>query len=195
MSSVAADRSPEVSFTREGVPYVIRPISADDKEALLEAFGHLSEESRYSRFLRPITRLTRHDLRYFTEVDHVDHEALIAVAPSGDLIRVARYIRLDQPETAEVAVTVADEWQQRGIGSQLLRSLASRATDASVGSFVGVCLADNARMLELLRELGSCRATRSVGGTKEFEVVLPTDAGTNLVAALGTAAGHCLLSR
>ena len=63
---------------------LIRPISPDDKPAMTEAFEHLSEESRYRRFLSPHAGLTDAELRYFTEVDHHDHEALVAVDPATD---------------------------------------------------------------------------------------------------------------
>jgi RimJ/RimL family protein N-acetyltransferase len=190
------DSTGEVSFTRDCVPYLVRPIRSQDRRALLEAFGHLSEESRYARFLRPVKHLTDKDVSYFTEVDHRNHEALVALAPSGELIGVARYIRVDQSESAEVAVTIVDEWQQRGVGSQLLRCLANRAREAGVKSFVGICLADNRRMLEVLTALGSHVSTQSVGdGVKEFEVVLPTHATEALTAALGAAARHSDLSQ
>jgi RimJ/RimL family protein N-acetyltransferase len=190
------DPSGEVSFTRDSVPYLVRPIRAEDRRALLEAFGHLSEESRYARFLRPVKRLADEDVRYFTDVDHRNHEALVAVAPSGELIGVARYIRVDQTEIAEVAVTIVDEWQQRGVGSEILRCLATRAREVGVKSFVGICLSDNWRMLDVLTALGSHVSTRSTGdGVKEFQVVLPTHATEALTAALGAAARHSGQSR
>jgi GNAT superfamily N-acetyltransferase len=77
------------------------------------------------RKLAPIKQLTSDQLAYFTELDHRDHEALVAVTPSGRIVGVARYIRFGKGSTgAEVAVTVADEWQQRRVGYALLRALA-----------------------------------------------------------------------
>jgi GNAT superfamily N-acetyltransferase len=195
MSVAAISPAPEISgavrFTRDRIAYLIRPIRAADKQALVEAFGHLSAGSRYSRFLSPIRHLTDEDARYFTEVDHRDHEALVAIAPGGELIGVARYIRGEDSEQAEVAVTVADEWQRRGVGSQLLQDLAKRAHQAGISTFVGICLTENQRILDLVRELGSDAKTRSVGdGTTEFEIVLPTDGPRALDAALSAAARH-----
>ena len=150
--------------TRDGAQLVVRPIRATDKEALREAFDHLSADSRYDRFLAPIKRLTSHELEYLTELDHFDHEALIAISPDGDLVAVSRYVCLeDRPRTAEVAVTVADAWQGRGIGTLLLRRLAARARKAGVVNFLGVCLAHNERMRELFEELGPEVTTRSMG--------------------------------
>lgn len=61
---------------------------------------HLSPQSRYRRFLTPMSRLSPRLLRYLTEVDHHDHEALVAESPEGDPVGVARIIRLtDNPDT------------------------------------------------------------------------------------------------
>jgi GNAT superfamily N-acetyltransferase len=178
-------RSSEELVIGQGDVLGVRPIAPGDKAALIRAFEHLSEESRYRRFLAPIRHLTRHELAYFTELDHRDHEALIAVTPEGEIVGVARYVRLDdRPEVAEVAVTVTDAWQGRGVGTALLERLARRARDNDVGSFLGICLADNADMQELLRELSPGCSTRRVGdGLVEVEVELPRRVQHGRVAA------------
>jgi GNAT superfamily N-acetyltransferase len=88
-----------------------------------------SKEAIYRRFLSPHGRLTASELRYLTEVDHSDHEALMAVdRASGRGVGVARYVRdRERPEFAEIAVSVLETWQGRGIGKALLCHLASRA--------------------------------------------------------------------
>jgi GNAT superfamily N-acetyltransferase len=163
--------------TRDGARLEVRPIRADDKEALVDAFEHLSDESRYRRFLRPLKHLASDDLAYFTELDHRDHEALVAVGDQDELVGVARYIRLaDRPGVAEVAVTVVDEWQGRGVGTTLLERLARRARSAGIRSFEGICLANNQEMLQLLTELGPTeRKERVEPNVFEVEVGLPTD--------------------
>ena len=72
----------------------IRPISPDDKGTLVEGFERLSEESRSQRFLSPHGPLSETELRYLTEVDHHDHEALVAIdSRTGQCVGVARYVR------------------------------------------------------------------------------------------------------
>ena len=79
----------------------IRPIQPDDKEALLAGFERLSEESRYKRFLTPMETLTSSQLAYLTEVDHHDHEALIAFDLSTrNAVGVGRYVRERATATA-----------------------------------------------------------------------------------------------
>ncbi len=112
----------------------IRPIEPEDKDALASGFDRLSERSRYRRFLSPRGPLTDAELRYFTEVDHHDHEALVAVDPeTGEGVGVARYIRSHEDRRiAELAVAVADDWQGRGVGTLLTAELATRARDEGI---------------------------------------------------------------
>jgi RimJ/RimL family protein N-acetyltransferase len=180
---------PEAMETIDGVPLRIRPIGADDKSALVDAFRHLSERSVYRRFLAPVKRLTESELAYLTELDHSDHEALVALLETGEIVGVARYVRQSAaPERAEVAVTVTDEWQGRGVGTTLLHLLARRATENGVQQFTGVCLAENREMLQLFDELGPTTRHPGEGEVTEVEVTLPTTATHAIRPALRAAA-------
>ena len=107
----------------------MRPIEPGDRDAVQGAFARLSEQSRYQRFMSAINELSESQLRYLTEVDHHDHEALIAFdRESGLGVGVGRYVRLDDGTSAEAAVTVVDEWQGRGLGTALCQLLAARAS-------------------------------------------------------------------
>jgi len=90
----------------------VRPIRPSDAGLLEDAFERLSLESRQFRFLFPKGALSPSELRYFTNVDHHDHEALVAVHRLDSRgLGVARYIRhRNDPQAADVAVTVIDEW-------------------------------------------------------------------------------------
>ena len=92
---------------------------------------HLSAESVQRRFLTPKSSFSRAELRYLTEVDGRDHVALVVESPAQPvrrLIAVGRFVRLaDDPDAAEVAIVVADDWQQRRLGSTLAELLAARA--------------------------------------------------------------------
>jgi GNAT superfamily N-acetyltransferase len=133
----------------------VRPIRPADKGALEAAFDRLSEGSRYRRFLTVTPRLSGRQLAYLTEVDHRGHEALIAFdAETGEAVGTARYVRDSNDESvAEPAVTVVDDWQGRGLGSVLLRSVIDRARLHGVRQLRATVLADNEPMLHLLRAL------------------------------------------
>jgi RimJ/RimL family protein N-acetyltransferase len=186
---------PERVTLRDGSEMLVRPIEPRDKARLVHGFEALSPESRYRRFLTPMTSLRPKMLRYLTEVDHHDHEALVAAsAENGEPVGVARYIRTaDDPTAAEVAVAVVDRWQGRGAATELLRRLGERARAEGIERFTATCLAENRDVLELLEGIGAGRARRMEGGLVEVGVELPVAIGPGeaLVAALrGAAAGH-----
>ncbi len=146
-----------------------------DAELLLRGFERLSEESRYRRFLCSMPELSEAMVRYLTDVDHHDHEAVVALDPAtGEGVGVARYVRdRERPERAEAAVTVIDDWQGRGLGTLLLELLAVRARDEGITRFTALMLASNDEMMELLESLGPVRVIDREAGTVEVEAPLP----------------------
>ena len=125
----------ERATLRDGSLIAIRPVGPGDKRAIVSGFDHLSPESRYRRFFSPLEQLSDRDLAYLTEVDHHDHEALIAHSEAGEPLGVARYVRAGDPHKAEVAVVVVDDWQGRGVATALLDRLADRAREEGVHVF------------------------------------------------------------
>jgi phosphoglycerate kinase len=174
-------------------PIVIRAIRPDDRQALRDGTDRLSERSRYRRFLSPHGSLTPAELTYFTEVDHQDHEALVAIDPTtGEGIGVARYIRSPvHPDAAELAVAVADDWQHHGVGTRLTEALAQRARQEGVTRFTALMFADNTPMLHLIKSLGVVHDMSVHQGIVELTVELPSD-GVGSISQLlhATAAGE-----
>ena len=141
---------------RDGTQLYVRHVKPSDKEMIAKAWLQLSQKSQQRRFLAPKPRLTSSDLRYLTEIDGHDHVALIALRlhEPHRLVGVARYVRLpDDPEAAEVAVTVADPMQGQGVGKQLGVLLADEARGRGVKRFTASVLAENTPALRLLRAL------------------------------------------
>ena len=133
---------------------VVRAIEPGDRARLADGLRRLSPRSRRQRFLAQRDHFTDDELDYLVDVDHHDHEALVALDPgTGDLVGVARYVRLE-PARAEVAVAVVDAWQGRGVGSLLLTRLARRARRAGIRWFESLTLADNDAALRSLRRVG-----------------------------------------
>ena len=160
---------------RDGARVRLRQIHAADKDLLRRGFERLGGESRYRRFLTPTAQLTEAEVRYLTEVDHHDHEAIVALdEESGEGIGVARYVRnRERPDVAEVAVTVVDDWQGRGLGTRLLEVASARAREEGVGSFTAFMLATNQEMMSLLERLGPLRVIDREAGTVEIEMPIP----------------------
>jgi len=175
---------------RDGATVVIEPIRPDHKDALERAFAQLSDRSRYSRFLAPMERLSPTMLAYLTEVDHRDHEALIAFDPdSGAAVGVARYVRTDG-DSAEAAVTVLDDWQGGGLGTGLTSLLAERALEEGIERFTAVLLVENKEMIALLESVGHVAVTGREAGTLSVEVPLESErpgAGKGLYGLLRAA--------
>jgi RimJ/RimL family protein N-acetyltransferase len=160
----------------DGLELLLRPLQPDDKRRIAQAFERLSPETRYRRFFAPLPRLNEQDLRYLTEVDHHDHEALAAVNPeNGAIVGVARYVRSDDPTEAEVAVVVGDPWQGRGVATALLQRLVARAREEGIDHFVALVMSDNTEALELFRNLapGGSHTRRSASGHTELVMALP----------------------
>jgi protein lysine acetyltransferase len=163
-----------LSGAPDSIRLEIRPIEAGDKADLASAIEQSSGEAVYRRFLSPHGPLTAAELRYLTEVDHHDHEAVVAVDPeSGRSIAVARYIRdRERRESAEIAVSVLESWQGRGVGKALMRGLADRAREEGITRFTALMLAHNRPMRQLLADLGPTRVLSTEAGAVELAVDL-----------------------
>ena len=113
---------------------LIRPITADDKALLVRGMASLSPRSARLRFLAPKNRLSLAELRYLTEVDHVDHYALVAVLADdpATMAGVGRWVRdREHPDAAEVAVVVGDCHQGQGLGTRARRRAGRRRARAA----------------------------------------------------------------
>jgi acetyltransferase len=154
----------------DGVEVLIRPIRPDDKALLAAGMEHLSEQSAYQRFLVPKRRLTAAELRYLTEVDFRDHVAFVAVRPEAPdvLVGVGRWIRLADPEVAEVAFVVADDLQRRGLGTAIGEALADAARERGVRRFVATMLPHNLAAHELFARVAQEREVTTSGTLHEL---------------------------
>lgn len=130
-----------------GLPEVLlRRIRPDDKDRLVAGLGRLSKRSVYQRFLAPKPRLTTSELRHLTEVDFIDHYALVAVLAQHPeiVVGVGRWVReAEHPDQAEVAVVVADDLQGRGVGTTLGTALADAAVERGITRFTATMLPGN----------------------------------------------------
>ncbi|HSP36175.1 MAG TPA: GNAT family N-acetyltransferase [Frankiaceae bacterium] len=163
---------------RDGTSVMIWSIVPSDARGLAERYLGLSEESRYHRFLSAVPSLSEPMLKVLIdEVDRVDHVGLVLVAfpqeGAEQAAGVARLIRLpEEPTLADVAVTVDDAWQGRGVASALLAELISHRP-VGVTGLSTVVAADNPASLAMLRRLGPT-TVRTVGsGVYEVRVTLP----------------------
>ncbi|HEY6396388.1 MAG TPA: GNAT family N-acetyltransferase [Solirubrobacteraceae bacterium] len=155
--------------------FFVRPLVTSDRAGLAALFARLSAESRRQRFLAPKVGLSERELTYFTEVDHIKHEALAAVdAWDGSILGVARYVQWpDRPGVGEVAIEVADDLQRSGIGLVLAQALVRRAHENGLAVLTATTLWENRPARALAHRVGFL-ARASLGTEIELELYLPT---------------------
>jgi GNAT superfamily N-acetyltransferase len=185
-----ADPEGKILKLRDGSALEVRPIRPEDKDAIQAGFERMSPETRYRRFFAPVQKLTESDLAYLTEVDHHDHEALVAFdADSGEPVAAARFIRAYEPTQAQVAVSVIDDWQGRGVATAMLEQLIERAREEGIERFLALVMEDNQDAVEVARRLfPDLMEKRSADGYVELEIELPEE-GQPL---RGSSLGHLL---
>jgi RimJ/RimL family protein N-acetyltransferase len=159
----------------DDVELTVRPITISDAERLARLFARLSPATVHFRFFSPVARPPRAALLRLADGDHRRRDALV-VLDGDEIVAVARYD--SRPANgpgaghqAEIAITVEDAWQHRGIGKRLARRLADLAADRGYDTFVATMLPDNRAALGLVRKLVPDATVRWAGG--EYEASLP----------------------
>jgi GNAT superfamily N-acetyltransferase len=159
----------------DGRALLIRAIRPADKDVLKEGMKHLSQESRYFRFFTPKSDLSGPELKYFTELDFVHHVGLLAcVFNEGQEmpVGVGRYIRSDnlgEPDVAEIAFAVEEEYQGHGVATCLLNHLHKIAQAQGLKQFRAHVRCDNTKMLEVFNGCGLAKtAHKETAGVIEI---------------------------
>lgn len=171
---LAREDTVEHVVLKDGSEALIRAVQPEDKPLFVTGFQRLSRESVRKRFLQPRGALNVHELAFFTEIDHVDHEAIGAMdSVTREGVGVARYVRdHERPHVAEAAITVVDTWHGRGLGGKLLRRLRAQAAANGIRRFTALLFAENEVMLALFAQLGPVTVTHRDGAVIEIEIEL-----------------------
>ena len=156
---------------RDGTVVRVRPIEPADATRLVRFHEALSSDTVRLRFFAVHPYLTSSELERFTNVDHVDREALVAVL-DDELIGVGRYERLATRTDAEVAFVVADNWQGLGVGPILLGHLATRARAHDILRFEADTLVENKPMLTVFRRSGLVTSRATSEGVVHVSMLL-----------------------
>lgn len=162
---------------RDGTGALVVPLVHANREALQREYEHLSSRTRFRRFLAPVPELTDTMLDTLVDdVDGVDHVALVLLIVTDDgtelplgLARIIRYP--DDPAAADLAVTVVDDWQARGVATALLEVL-MRHRPEGVERIVTVIDATNGASHAMLRRLGEVRLSEPESGAQQVVVEL-----------------------
>lgn len=158
----------------------LRNLGPADREVVVRLYQGLSSHSRYCRFHCGSSRLSETQLRLLTSIDGRLHVAIGAWSGCA-LIGIAHFVRTaDDGTEAEVAFTVADVYQGRGLGRHMRYALARVAASQGVERFTAMVLSDNHAALRLLFP--------AVGETARFNVQLTGTLSVSAVIARGPAA-------
>jgi GNAT superfamily N-acetyltransferase len=167
---------PERTTTlRDGTRVLLREAHPEDAPLVRLGFGQLSDRSRQFRFLRAVPKLSEDDLSFLAGADgNQVIGALDLTTQPPNPVGIARYVRLPgRPETAEVAITVIDSHQGRGLGTLLFGCLAWQAERAGLRGFLALVSLGNRQMRSLLEDLGA--VVEDDHGT-ELQYLLPLHA-------------------
>jgi GNAT superfamily N-acetyltransferase len=146
----------ETLTLKDGRTVVLRPIDRDDAEALMDLHTRLSPESQYYRFFGPKPTLTRVEAEYLAAVDFHRRFAIVAEETDDDGTRIVAVGRFDinEPNRAEAAIVVRDDYQGLGLGKAILERMRELGRGRGLEAFTAEILAENAKMIELLRTSG-----------------------------------------
>jgi acetyltransferase len=139
--------------TYDGLEVIYRPIRPDDDEAILKFYYSLSRETIYFRFFSGRKNVPKSRIRDYTHIDYEKNFALV-VEYQEKIIGLGHYIISDNPETAEMAVVMHDDWQRKGIGTHFLGYLISIAKDRGIKHLTATVLLENYKILKTIEKLG-----------------------------------------
>ncbi len=140
---------------QDGTQLNLRPIHPTDEPAMKELFYALSQETIYYRFMSHLKHLPRKEIHNFVFINHRSDVAIVATLPAAqgeEMVAVGRYYLDESTNLAEVAFVVRDEWQNRGIGSFLLRHLATIAKRNGISGFTAEVLRENRAMQRVFQK-------------------------------------------
>lgn len=141
----------------EGQPITIRPVTLDDAEIERDFIEDLSTLSKHYRFLGGVAHLTPEELVDLCDTDYENKMAFVAVIfdkGNEKQIGVSRYAINQYGDSYEFSVAVADEWQNKGLGTLLMKYLIDYAREQGVTRLYSIDFADNYKMKSLAKDLG-----------------------------------------
>lgn len=150
-----------------GASLLLRPLRADDLDRERAFIEGLSAQTLYLRLQYSANTTSERDLARLLDLDYYDRFAIAAIAMEADeehIVGVSRYARIDDSRRAECAIVVADAWQGRGLGSELMRALVTAAAQRDIDCLEGTTLAENGRIAEWARRFGFAVRTQPNSG-------------------------------
>jgi acetyltransferase len=152
--------------SRDGRTVILRSITSEDKRIEKELIDGLSIQSSRYRFFHVIKEANEEMVNQFCDIDYKNEIAIIAEYNSNDKKRNVGVVRLfidPNPQTGEFAILVADNFQHSGLGTKFMETLIHMGREKGLKSIYGTVLADNDKMLTLMKECGFIIGSNSDG--------------------------------
>ncbi len=160
--------------SKDSVRLFLRPLKMTDEALLRDLFYQLSPESVQYRFFQMIKAMPHQKLQEFLRIDYEADMALVVLTSSveedAEMIAIAHYLKDPRSNFAEAAFLVRDDWQARGIGTQLMAALAEVAQSRGIAGFTADVLADNKRMLQVFHGCGYALESRLEGTVYSLKI-------------------------
>jgi acyl-CoA hydrolase/GNAT superfamily N-acetyltransferase len=159
--------------TREGLEILLRPVKISDEPLLKDFFYSLSDQSMYRRFISQRKDMPHERLQDFVVIDYTREMVILAVVQEEekeDVVGVGQYGIDDITHTAEVAFVVRDDYQNQGVGTELVTYLTYLAKRRGLLGFTAEVLMENRPMLHLFEKMGFDIQKRTDGGVYELRM-------------------------
>lgn len=162
-----------VRTTGSGLKINLRPVKISDEPLLKDFFYSLSDQSIYRRFISARKDMPHERLQDFVIIDYTKEMVILATLDKGEkeeVIGVGQYGIDEHTHTAEVALVTRDDYQQMGVGTELLKYLTTLAKKQGLLGFTADVLLENRAMLNLFEKMGFDIQKRSSAGVYELKM-------------------------
>ncbi|MFO8074245.1 MAG: GNAT family N-acetyltransferase [Polyangia bacterium] len=157
----------------DGTQVHFRPMHPTDEPRVKDLFYAISRDTIYYRFMSHLKRIPQSRIQNFVYIDHRYDVAIVGYLPEAhgdDIIAIGRYYLDPTTNRAEIAFTVRDDWQERGIGTFLLKYLITIAKRNGISGFTAEILAENKPMQAVMHKVGHTVRSRREGGVVHIEM-------------------------
>lgn len=157
----------------DGTLISFRAMNPTDEPATRDLFYSLSQETIYYRYMQHLKRIPRKQLQNFVYVDHRNEVAIVGTIPAAhgeEIIAIGRYYLDQKTNRAEVAFVVRDNWQNRGIGTFIMKHLANIARRNAIAGFTAEVLHDNKPMQAVINHSGFKVRSQVRDGVIHYEI-------------------------
>jgi acyl-CoA hydrolase/RimJ/RimL family protein N-acetyltransferase len=159
---------------KDGTRAFLRPLKMSDEAPLRDLFYRLSPESVHYRFFQQLKSMPHNKLQEFLRIDYEADMALVVLTSSTEedaqMIAIAHYLRDPESNFADSAYLVRDDWQDKGVGSQLMAALVEAARVQGIAGFTADVLANNLRMLRVFHKSGHRVESRLEDGVYALKI-------------------------